>query len=269
MTLLSERPLIWVDIDIPGFTDSYTFDGTLNGEKNEDYIYLDVNSRKMIFSTDAFGETVEISLFKIDQNSPFLKIFTKQDNSKGSFESLVPVIVLPPEQWSAINKPKHIAYEAQTTFPRLYILRKYIDIYKFAKNIRIYCNNHSLILEAGNDIQSQVMTTFKSRKVTDENGEPMHGKVIVIVDGKKLSLFYHSINLLNLPRPKITGRINSQKHLKIDFMNDDQTISYNALFEHVEDEDFDVDVNANVFEMYREELRNFDAEQDKDQVLSL
>lgn len=98
LTILTEKPIIWVDINIVSFALDYKFNGSIQDDMEKDYIYFDIKSKNALFPLEALVNSnidyTEISLIKTPQNTPFLKVFSKttSEQLKGSFDSQIPLI---------------------------------------------------------------------------------------------------------------------------------------------------------------------------------
>lgn len=134
-----------------------------------------------------------------------------------------------------------------------------MDIYRNFKSIRFEVNPDMVLLEAGSDIESKVMTCFKKINPTDELGDPIT-RSIVKVDSKKISGFIHSINVLNIHKLSIMCRIKNSTCMKLDFQNENTLIKYNAIFENVGEISEEEYHEKNMFQKYIEEIEFLDTQ---------
>jgi len=113
-----------------------------------------------------------------------------------------------------------------------------------------------LALEGGSELSSsQVKTFFEDVITKEENGERATQSFCAIVDSRRLSGIFHSINILNLLKPRIICRVKHSKYLLMDFSNGDETIKYKYVLENLE-EVVD-DENDAMFEKYRQDVDLF------------
>jgi hypothetical protein len=165
------------------------------------------------------------------------------------------VSVIPHKQWRTVKVPRDLPYDAYCRTPRFPIFRNYIDIYRIFKILKFRIQENGLALEAGSELSSQVKTFFEDVISLDENGEPVRDSYCAIVDSRRLSGIFHSINVLNLFKPRIVCRVKHSKYLLIDFSNGDETIQYKYVLENLE-EVVD-DENDEMFEKYRQDVNLF------------
>lgn len=97
MTVLVEKPTMWIDIDVFQLFSSYEFDGTISKTLKKDFIYFDINAKHLLFPLEALitseVDYTEISIVK-NNVAPFLKVFAKPASKDYSavFDSQIPMI---------------------------------------------------------------------------------------------------------------------------------------------------------------------------------
>lgn len=140
-------------------------------------------------------------------------------------------------------------YDAYCRTPRYPIFKNYIDIYRIFKTLKFWIQPNGLALEGGSELASHVLTFFEDVITKFEHGKnPSKGKC-AIVDSRRMSGIFHSINILGLAKPRIVCRVKHSKYLIIDFSNGDETIQYTFVMENLE-EVVEND-NQKMFEKYR------------------
>ncbi|KAL7033736.1 hypothetical protein ACKWTF_007700 [Chironomus riparius] len=257
MTVLVEHPTcMWIDIDVLRLFHKYEFDGYIDGDKEEDFIYFDIIASQLLYPLEALLSSevdyTEISIVK-NNVAPFLKVYAKpgtEDNS-AVFNSQIPMIIIPKKQWKTVKIPRDLPYDGYCRSPRFPIFRNYIDIYRIFKILKFRIQSNGLALEGGNELASQVLTYFEDVIPRDEYGKRAEKSICAIVDSRRLSGIYHSINILNLMKPRVVCRVKHSKYLLMDFSNGDETIHYKFVMENLE-EVVDDD-NYKMFEKYRQD----------------
>lgn len=142
---------------------------------------------------------------------------------------------MPQKLWRTIKIPRNLPYDAYCRTPRYQIFKNYIDIYRIYKTLQLYMQLDELGLEAGSELSSQVLTVFDDVITKNEDGKKLSRKVCAIVDSRRLSGIFHSINILGLYKPRIVCRVKHSKYLLIDFSNGDETIQYKFVMENLEE----------------------------------
>lgn len=97
MTVLVEKPTMWIDIDVSRLFHSYEFDGTIADGIDGDFIYFDIIAKQLLFPLEALltseVDYTEISIVK-NNIAPFLKVYAKpvSDDNSAVFDSQIPMI---------------------------------------------------------------------------------------------------------------------------------------------------------------------------------
>ncbi|XP_070504513.1 uncharacterized protein [Chironomus tepperi] len=254
MTVLVEKPTMWIDIDVFRLFQSYVFDGTITDNQVEDFIYFDIIAKQLLFPLEALltseVDYTEISIVK-NNIAPFLKVYAKpvSEDYSAVFDSQIPMIIIPQKHWRTVKIPRDLPYDGYCRTPRYPIFRNYIDIYRIFKILKFRIQHNGLALQGGSELSSQVSTYFEDVITRDESGKRAEKTVCAIVDSRRLSGIFHSINILNLTKPRIVCRVKHSRYLLIDFSNGDDTIHYKFVMENLE-EVVD-DENDEMFEKYR------------------
>lgn len=97
MTVLVEKPTMWIDIDVFNLFHSYDFDGNITDDIKGDFIYFDIIAKQLLFALEALLSSevdyTEISIVK-NNIAPFLRVYAKpplKDNTT-IFDSKIPMI---------------------------------------------------------------------------------------------------------------------------------------------------------------------------------
>ena len=98
MTILVEKPYMWINIDVFNLFESYEFDGTIEEDGFVGkFIYFDIIAKQLLVALEALISTevdyTEISIVK-NNIAPFLKVYAKPYSDDGSavFNSQIPMI---------------------------------------------------------------------------------------------------------------------------------------------------------------------------------
>lgn len=146
----------------------------------------------------------------------------------------IPVLVIPREKWNVVNIVRNPEFEVLHRYPRYAMLRKYVDIYRTFYFIDIVVQATSLRLESFCDITSRVTTLFKNIAVQNSQGKTYTGlNSTVKVDGKKLSLFLHSINHLDKKIDfKMKGKAFRLNYIQFNFKCQNNTVEITYVMAH-------------------------------------
>ena len=175
---------------------------------------------------------VEIKLCK--QDFPFFNVQMRIQSAADSEKSVdgshqVPVIIIPRLRWSDYEiLYSAIPFEAQVKCPRFFIMKKFIDTFKYASNIRfVLRNDDSMTLEASCGGTSRHFTIFNKVKVytypkfdTKYKGP----SVSAIIDYKKLSTFIHSLNFQ--AEIRLCCMVKSREYVKLFFRLRDDILAH-------------------------------------------
>lgn len=158
-----------------------------------------------------------------------MRIKSSADSAKTvDASNQVPVIIIPRLGWSEYDIPySAVQFDAQVKCPRFVIMKKFIDTFKYASNIRfVLRNDDSMTLEASCGT-SRHFTIFNKVKVytypkfdTKYKGP----SVSAIIDYKKLSTFIHSLNFQE--EISLCCMVKSRKSIKLFFRLRDDILTH-------------------------------------------
>jgi hypothetical protein len=232
------------------FADQYLFEGNDDENENEDpeTIYMEFNVKDLLMGMKFFNKDADVARIKlVKDNFPQLRINAQMNaelEKSPKYRTEIPVIIVPKEKWQTFPVPNELQFNTVMKSPRFGILRKYVDIFKNFKYIHFTFRKNALQL-LSDEIGSTVSTTFDNAIYIEHESS---AKADVVLDARKLSLFFSSITSLNSIKVcNLTLAVTHQKMMKMYFQNEMNSISFHYVIAskaHDQDED-DEEVESN------------------------
>lgn len=237
----TNKPLVWFDINSTFFS-SYRIEGVDPNSPDDNVIYFELNATYLIA---AFGnvkksvESVEIKLSK--EEFPFLSISMRakaSDDQEVDISNKVPCIIVPRLGWEDFELPYGPQpFDVECFCPRFLTFRKFIDTFKYSKNIRLVLrSDKTFVIEAATG-PARHFTIFKNIKVENygdqkdyEDAQP----VSIVLEQKKVSQWLHSVSLSPV---RLCCLIENNRQLKFYFRIRDDIIAHIVLAAEFDEND--------------------------------
>lgn len=215
------------------FAKQYLFEGPTDDENEDsDVIYLEFPIKDLLMGFKFFNKDTDAAKVKLTKdNFPLLRINTEMDGEidvSPKYRTEIPVLIVPKEKWTSFPVPTKLEFNTVMKSPRFAILKKYVDIYKNFKFIHFTFRDDALQVVTDDAIGSRVSTTFeKTVYLDDKEDRGPKPKADVIVDARKLALYFSSLPALNNVKiANLSIAISHQKMMKIFFQNEPKSISF-------------------------------------------
>lgn len=218
-------------------------EGVNPSNPEDDIIYFEVNASYLLTALGSMKNSANFAEIKLGKEEfPFLtinmRIQSAADQEKNVIISnQVPVIIIPRIGWDDYELPYGtISYDVQAKCPRFPIFKRFIDIFKYSRSIRLVLrDDETLTLEANGDV-TRHFTIFTKIPVTKYNPHGIYKgpAVSALIEHKKMS---HWIHTLAFPTSiRLFCMIENNKHLSLAFRLRDDILGHFVIAAEYSDE---------------------------------
>ncbi|KAG5681279.1 hypothetical protein PVAND_010730 [Polypedilum vanderplanki] len=252
LVLQIQKPFCFIELMIKKLAASYVFKGS-EPIINEDipYVYVECMSRTMISVFDTYHRKATQRLeMKMTQEGklPLLDFrgTIKTEKSTSYVEFQLPVVYVSHVEMSITNLMDKLHFDFELKLPKFKKFRKYVDMFRDFKIIRIAANEGELVVYSEVE-ETKIMACFRKSKLNKDMQSVnfyedffKKNRYEVQVDWKLLNHFLHSINAMSYRNIELTCSIHHKRVLKLSFTVPIKEISFHFFLEHIENDNDDL-----------------------------
>lgn len=244
-----KKPYIWFDINQSYFS-IYKVEGVNPEDPDDNVIYFEVKATYLLTALNSLKKAANFVEIKLSKDEfPYFTVNIRiagTDKQKNiSISNKVPVIIIPRLEWDdfALPYPSPDDYDVEAKCPRLSIFKRYVDSFKYCRNVRFLLrNDETMTIEAiGEAIRN--FTIFRDIKVNNYSSTDSYNgpTVSVLIELKKITSWLHSLSFPS--QISLMCFLQEKRQFKLFFRIRDDILAHLVIAAEFEDND-DSDVEA-------------------------